>query len=76
MPNRPPTTRGKAFEILSDFVLNSVFPEDEMEREKGVVLEEIAMTEDTPTTSASMFWQKRISAKRGTADRSLGPPKT
>ncbi len=39
---------GEAFEILSDFVLNSVFPEDEMEREKGVVLEEIAMTEDTP----------------------------
>ena len=39
---------GEAFEILSDFVLHSVFPEEEMEREKGVVLEEIAMTEDTP----------------------------
>ncbi len=39
---------GEAFEILSDFVMHSTFPEDEMEREKGVVLEEIAMTEDTP----------------------------
>lgn len=39
---------GEAFEILSDFVLNSIFPEEEMEREKGVVLEEIAMNEDTP----------------------------
>lgn len=39
---------GEAFEILSDFFLSSVFPEDEMEREKGVVLEEISMTEDTP----------------------------
>ena len=39
---------GEAFEVLSDFVLRSVFPEEEMEREKGVVLEEIAMTEDTP----------------------------
>lgn len=38
----------ETFEILSDFVLNSVFPEEEMEREKGVVSEEIAMTEDTP----------------------------
>lgn len=37
-----------AFEILSDFVLGSVFPEEEMAREKGVVLEEISMTEDTP----------------------------
>lgn len=39
---------GEAFEILSDFFLNSTFPEEEMEREKGVILEEIAMTEDTP----------------------------
>lgn len=39
---------GEAFGILADFVLDSVFPQEEMEREKGVVLEEIAMTEDTP----------------------------
>ena len=39
---------GEAFEILSDFFLHSVFPEEEMAREKGVVCEEIAMTEDTP----------------------------
>lgn len=38
----------EAFEILSDLFLNSVFPEDEMKREKGVVVEEISMNEDTP----------------------------
>ncbi len=38
----------KAFDILADLFLNSVFPEDEMEREKGVIVEEINMTEDTP----------------------------
>lgn len=38
----------EAFEILSDLFLNSVFPEDEMAREKGVVVEEISMNEDTP----------------------------
>lgn len=38
----------EAFEILSDLFLNSTFPEEEMDREKGVVCEEISMNEDTP----------------------------
>lgn len=38
----------KCMEVLSDIYFNSTFPEDEMEKEKGVVLEEINMTEDTP----------------------------
>lgn len=38
----------EAFDILADLFLNSVFPEDEMKREKGVVVEEISMNEDTP----------------------------
>ena len=36
------------FELLSDLFLNSTFPAEEMEREKGVVCEEISMNEDTP----------------------------
>ena len=36
------------FELLADLFLNATFPEDEMEREKGVVCEEISMNEDTP----------------------------
>ncbi len=39
---------GEAFEILSDLFLNSTFPDDEAEREKGVIIEEINMNEDTP----------------------------
>lgn len=38
----------ECFEILSDLFLNSTFPEEEMEREKGVVCEEISMNEDAP----------------------------
>ncbi len=38
----------EAFEILADLFLESVFPEEEIEREKGVVIEEINMNEDTP----------------------------
>ena len=37
-----------AFALLADLFLNSTFPEEEMVREKGVVIEEINMDEDTP----------------------------
>ncbi|MFB4167446.1 M16 family metallopeptidase [Virgibacillus sp. JSM 102003] len=37
-----------ALEILADMFFNSTFDEEEMEREKKVVLEEIKMYEDTP----------------------------
>lgn len=36
----------KGVEVLSDILLNSTFDKEEMEREKKVVIEEIAMTED------------------------------
>ncbi len=38
----------EAFEILADIFLESVFPEEEMVKEKGVIIEEINMNEDTP----------------------------
>ncbi len=38
----------EAFALLADLFLNATFPEDEMKREKGVVIEEINMDEDTP----------------------------
>lgn len=38
----------KSFELLADLFLNATFPETEMAREKGVVIEEINMNEDAP----------------------------
>ncbi len=38
----------EAYDILSDIVLHATLNEQEMEREKGVVLEEINMSEDMP----------------------------
>jgi predicted Zn-dependent peptidase len=38
----------KALDILSDLVLNPTFAEDEIRRERGVILEEIKMDEDNP----------------------------
>ena len=37
-----------AVDVLSDLFLHSTFPEDEIERERGVILSEILESEDTP----------------------------
>ena len=37
------------FDVVSDIYLNSTFPEQEMQKEKGVIIEEINMYEDMPT---------------------------
>lgn len=37
-----------ALELMFDMIFDSTFDEDEIEREKSVIYEEIAMTEDTP----------------------------
>lgn len=37
------------FEVVSDIYLNSTFPEAEIEKEKGVICEEINMYEDMPS---------------------------
>lgn len=38
----------QSFEILSDLFNNSIYPEDELDKERGVVIEEINMANDTP----------------------------
>ena len=38
----------RIFDVVSDIYLNSTFPEIEMQREKGVIIEEINMYEDMP----------------------------
>lgn len=38
----------KIFDVVSDIYLNPIFPEAEIEKEKGVIVEEINMYEDMP----------------------------
>jgi len=38
----------KAFELLTDITFDSVFPERQLEKEKNVILEEMAMYNDSP----------------------------
>jgi predicted Zn-dependent peptidase len=51
---------GEAFDILSDMVLNPVLREDDIEREKGVILEEMAMYEDTPLRRVGDIFENLI----------------
>ncbi|MDD4762124.1 MAG: pitrilysin family protein, partial [Candidatus Pacebacteria bacterium] len=39
---------GKVLEVMADIYLNSTFPEKEIEKERGVIIEEINMYEDLP----------------------------
>jgi predicted Zn-dependent peptidase len=58
-----------AFDVLSDLVLNPLFREEDIEKEKGVILEELKMETDNPEyllheIFSSNFWK----------DHTLGKP--
>ena len=65
----------EAFEILSDIFLNSTFPADEMKREKGVIIEEISMNEDTPDDLCLDFLSKAFFGEKNYGRNILGPRK-
>ncbi len=51
-----------AFDVLADLVLNPLFREEDMDKEKGVILEELKMDEDSPDylvheIFSSNFWK-------------------
>lgn len=46
------------FEVVSDIYLNSTFPEAEIEKEKGVICEEINMYEDMPSRHVQDLFQE------------------
>src|SRR3989344_3797552 len=50
----------KAFDILADTVLNPQLLQEEIEKERGVILQEIAMYEDTPIMSIGEEFEKLI----------------
>ena len=46
-----PEDMGLGIDILSDILLNSTFEQEEMERERGVILQEIGMYQDNPSSA-------------------------
>ena len=49
-----------AFDILADMVLNSKLEEEEIERERGVIIEELNMYEDTPIQKISEVFESLL----------------
>ncbi|MBI4132701.1 MAG: insulinase family protein [Candidatus Sungbacteria bacterium] len=50
----------KALEILSDIYRNSLLTEEEIEREKQVVVEEMHLRRDEPTTHIWQLWERLL----------------
>ncbi|MBP5242359.1 MAG: insulinase family protein [Clostridia bacterium] len=65
----------EAFEILSDLFLNATFPEEEAVREKGVIVEEIAMNEDTPEDLCLDLLSNALYGEKGYGRNILGTAK-
>ena len=62
-----------ALEFLSDILQNSVFDEVELEKERGVILQEIAMTNDTPDDIVFDYFQEAAYPKQALGRSILGP---
>lgn len=50
----------KSFDVISDMFLNPLFDKDEIEREKGVILQEANMYHDMPQAYVQILNQKQI----------------
>ncbi|MBI4710447.1 MAG: insulinase family protein [Nitrospirae bacterium] len=62
----------KALDLLTDMFLNSTFPEEDIEKEKGIIIEEIKMVEDTPDDYIHDIFCRNVWGKRGLGQTILG----
>ncbi len=62
-----------AVEFLADIVQNSIFDEKELERERGVILQEIAMTNDAPDDIIFDYFQETAYPNQAIGRSILGP---
>jgi len=65
-----------ALDILSDMFFNSTFSENEIEKEKGVVLEEIGMYEDSPEDLVHDIFNQSVWSKNPLGIPILGTEET
>ncbi|MBP7710646.1 MAG: insulinase family protein [Rickettsiales bacterium] len=64
-----------AVEFLADILQNSTFDSVELEKERGVILQEIAMTNDTPDDIVFDYFQETAYPKQALGRSILGPVK-
>jgi len=65
-----------AFDILSDMLLQPLLKEEEIKREKGVILEEMAMYEDTPMIKIGDIFERLIFTGNSLAEDVIGLEET
>ncbi len=66
----------KGVELLSDIFVNSTFPEDELEKEKKIIREEIKMVEDTPDDYVHDLFSQMVWGNEGLGQPILGRRET
>lgn len=66
----------KAVDILSDITFNSIFPENQIEKERGVILEEMAMYFDSPDESLQDEFEAIVYKDHPMGMNILGKPET
>ena len=63
----------KILDIISDIYLNSEFPEGELEKEKGVIIEEINMYEDLPRMKVGEIFEELLYGDQPAGRPVIGP---
>src|ERR1700683_351930 len=66
----------KAFDVLADMVLDPKFADDEIDREKSVILEEIRMTQDNPEDLVHELFTQNFWYPHALGKPILGTPET
>jgi len=66
----------RGIELLADIFLHSTFPDEEVEKEKGVIKEEIKLVEDTPDDYIHDLFCKTIWGESGLGQAVLGRRET
>jgi predicted Zn-dependent peptidase len=66
----------RAFEILSDMILTPRFNASDIERERGVIIEELAMSEDVPSDKVGDIFMERMYKGNALARDIAGSKKT
>jgi predicted Zn-dependent peptidase len=64
---------GKLLDIVSDLYLNPIFPEKDIDIERGVITEEINMYEDIPMWQIHVLWEELLYGNQPAGRPILGP---
>ena len=66
----------KAYDLISDIVFNPLLKETDIERERGVILEEMAMKEDSPLFNVGDIFENVIYKNTSLGKDIIGTPST